>query len=127
MEITVKLNKITRSPQKIRPILYLVRGKNAHLAINTLKFINKSGAREISSLLKSAIAAAKEHEMNEEALVVKIAKCDQAQSLKRHQYKARGRTTLITKRSSHLSITLSDENNAIVSGHAKEDGLKKSQ
>lgn len=109
MEITVKLKNITRSPQKIRPILFHVRGKNALSALNTLKFINKAGAREISGLLTSAIAAAREHEMNESDLLVKIAKCDQAQTLKRHIYKARGRVSRISKRNSHLTITLSDE------------------
>lgn len=109
MEVTVKLQNIARSPQKIRPILYLIRGKNAKMALTSLQFVNKAGAVEIASLLKSAMAAAREREMEEDSLIVKITKCDQARTLKRHIFKARGRTARISKKNSHLLITLSDQ------------------
>ncbi len=108
MEVAVKLKNIRTSPRKIRPVLLIIRGKIAKDALDILKFTNKSCSYELYQLVKSGIAAAVEHEMNEENLIVKIAKCDEAQTLKRHRFKARGRTTRIQKRSSHLSITISD-------------------
>ncbi len=108
MEVTVKLKNVRTSPRKIRPVLPIVRGKMAKDALDILKFTNKSCSVELYQLVKSGIAAALEHEMNEDNLILKIVKCDEAQTLKRHRFKARGRTTRIHKRSSHLTVTISD-------------------
>lgn len=109
MEVTVKLNNLRRSPTKIRPTLYLVRGKNASLALDILRFTNKGCAQELYKLVKSGIAAAKEREMKEDNLIVKVIKCDQASVMKRHRYGSRGRVARVIKRNSHLTLVISDE------------------
>lgn len=108
MEVSVKLNNLRTSPRKIRPVLPIIKGKSATDALNILRFSNKGCARDLYQLLKSAIAAALEHEMEKDQLVVSVVKCDQAQILKRHRFKARGRVTKIKKRSSHITLSLTD-------------------
>ncbi|OQB06088.1 MAG: 50S ribosomal protein L22 [bacterium ADurb.Bin212] len=108
MEVSVKLNNLRTSPRKVRPVLPIIKGKSATDALNILRFSNKGCARDLYQLLKSGIAAAVEHEMEKDQLVVSVAKCDQAQTLKRHRFKARGRVTKIKKRSSHITLSLSD-------------------
>lgn len=109
MEITVKRNNLRTSPTKVRPTLYIIRGKNAKKSLDVLKFTRKGCAKDLLELLKSGVAAAKEHEMKEENLYVKTVKCDGAGMYKRHRYGSRGRVVRIMKRNSHISLTLSDE------------------
>lgn len=108
MEVKVKLRNIRTSPRKIRPVLPIIKGKSANTALDILKFTNKGCAKDIYQLVKSGIAAALEHEMNKEQLVIARVQCDQAQTLKRHRFKARGRVTKIRKRSSHITLVISD-------------------
>ena len=108
MEITVKKRYFRESPSKVRPNLYLIKGFKSDKALDTLKLKNNKASRALYQLLLSGVSAAKEKEMDEDKLIVKIATCDQASRLKRHIFKARGRTARITKRLSHLTITLSD-------------------
>jgi large subunit ribosomal protein L22 len=108
MEVSVKLNNLRTSPRKVRPVLPIIKGKSATDALNILRFSNKGCARDLYQLLKSGIAAALEHEMEKDQLVVSVVKCDEAQTLKRHRFKARGRVTKIKKRSSHITLSLSD-------------------
>ena len=109
MEVTVKKRYFRESPTKVRPNLYLIKGKKSDKALDTLKLKNNKASRALYQLLLSGVAAAKEREMEEDRLVVSLVSCDQASRLKRHIFKARGRTARITKRLSHLSITLTDK------------------
>ena len=111
MEITVKKRYYRQSPTKVRPNLYLIKGQKSDKALDILKLSNNKASKALFQLLLSGVAAAKEKEMDEDKLVIKIATCDQASRLKRHIFKARGRTARITKRLSHLSITLTDQYN----------------
>ena len=108
MEVTVKKRYYRESPTKVRPNLYMIKGKKSDKALDVLRLKNNKASRALYQLLLSGVAAAKEKEMDEDKLVIKIANCDQASRLKRHIFKARGRTARITKRLSHLSITLTD-------------------
>ncbi len=129
MEVTVKLNNIRTSPRKIRPILPIIRGKMASNALDILKFTNKTCAKDLYQLVKSGVAAAVEHEMNADQLFIMSVKCDQAQILKRHIFKARGRTSRIHKRSSHLTLVISDTYSTVNDQTTKEETLdiKKSE
>src|ERR1700744_3341063 len=46
------------SPQKCRLVVDTIRGKSATLAVNTLKFMPKKGAKIVLKVLDSAIAHA---------------------------------------------------------------------
>ncbi len=55
MEAIAKLQKTRISPQKARLIADLIRGKNAEIAINNLRFMPKKGARIIRKLIEIVI------------------------------------------------------------------------
>ena len=61
MQTQAKLKYARISPQKCRLIADLVRGKPVGLALNTLRFTPKKGAKLVYKVLWSAIANAQEN------------------------------------------------------------------
>ena len=59
MNITAKLNDYRQSPRKVRLIASLIRGKKAEQAVDILTVTVKRASDPLLSLLKSAIANAK--------------------------------------------------------------------
>ncbi|MBL7931845.1 MAG: 50S ribosomal protein L22, partial [Bacteroidia bacterium] len=51
-----KLNNCPTSPRKMRQVADLVRGKDAYMALNILKFNTREASGRLEKLLKSAIA-----------------------------------------------------------------------
>jgi len=102
------------SPRKVRRVVDEIRGKSAADAVTILRFMPYSAAREVEKVLKSAmynrVHAAKNSISEEEAGDLKIVEvyADQGPTLKRIQPRARGRWYPILKRSSHITLVLSD-------------------
>lgn len=119
MEVKVKSKFIHASPRKIRLVVDLIRNKPAYFAINQLRFINKASTVPVLHLLKSAISAAKDKDSNEESLFIKEIYCCEGPRLKRRRMIHRGRATSVTKRMSHVTLILSDENISKVSKESK--------
>lgn len=102
---SAKLNNLRIAPRKARIIADLVRGKDVTTAINTLRFMNKSGAREFFKLIVSAVANAEDlGESDVETLVISTVTVDQGATLKRWRPRAQGRGTRIQKKTSHIFI-----------------------
>ncbi len=55
---TAHLRHLQASPQKVRLVVDLIRGKNVEEAVGILHLTRKSAARPLEKLLKSAIANA---------------------------------------------------------------------
>lgn len=113
MDITVKLNKYRMSPKKIRPVIYAIKGKPALKAIEIMKFVNKGCAIDLYKLIKNGISIAQDREMNIDNLLVKNVRCDQDQTLKRHRFGSRGRVYKIRKKSSNITLVVSDNQTEI--------------
>lgn len=102
------------SPRKVRRVVNEIRGKSAADAVTILRFMPYSAAREVEKVLKSAmynrVHAAKQPISEDEAGDLKIVEvyADQGPTLKRIQPRARGRWYPILKRSSHITLVLSD-------------------
>ena len=102
------------SPRKVRRVVNEIRGKSAAEAVTILKFMPFSAAREVEKVLQSAmynlINHAKTPVSENEAGDLKVveAYADQGPTLKRIQPHARGRAFPIKKRSSHITIVISD-------------------
>ncbi len=102
------------SPRKVRRVVDEIRGKSAADAVTILRFMPYSAAREVEKVLKSAmynrVHAAKQPISENEAGDLKIVEvyADQGPTLKRIQPRARGRWYPILKRSSHITLVLSD-------------------
>ena len=98
------------SPQKCRLVVDTIRGKSATLAVNTLKFMPKKGAKIIKKVLESAIANAEHNDGADiDELKVQTIYVEQGSMLKRFHARAKGRGNRVNKHSCHIFITVGDE------------------
>lgn len=108
MEITAKLRYYRVSPRKVRLAADLIRGKKVPEAMIQLKFLKNKSAPIIAKLLRSAVSNAKNNfKIKEEKnLYIKKIAVDEGPTLKRYMPRARGRATMIRKRTSHITLVL---------------------
>ncbi|CAM3144176.1 50S ribosomal protein L22 [Streptobacillus felis] len=105
MPAVAKLRYQRLSPQKARLVADVIRGKDALLALNILRFTNKKAAPLIEKTLRSAIANA-EHNLglNPENLIVSKVLIDKGPVLKRMNPRAMGRADIIRKPLAHITV-----------------------
>ena len=109
MEAKAVAKYIRMSPQKVRLVVDLVRGKKVQEASNILFYTRKYAAGIIANVLKSAIAnAAQNPNIDENTLYVKEIFVDQGPTLKRWRAAAQGKAASIKKKSSHITVILDE-------------------
>ena len=110
-EITAKLSYLRISPRKARVVSDLIKGKKVHDALAQLVFMAKRSASPIAKLLKSAINNAKNElkTENENDLIIKNITVNSGPVLKRQRPRSRGMANQIKKRTSHITITVSEK------------------
>ncbi|MBI1888365.1 MAG: 50S ribosomal protein L22 [Candidatus Spechtbacteria bacterium] len=96
------------SPRKVRLVVDLIRGLDIDRARTSLQFLNKRSAKPVLKLLESAIANAKSASGNAGALYVKKIFADQGPTLKRSRPRAKGTSSPINKKTSHITIVLDE-------------------
>lgn len=109
MEVAAKLRYARVSAQKGRLVADQVRGLKVEKALEMLTFSKKKAAVIVRKVLESAIANA-EHNEGADVDELKIAAIcvDEGPSYKRMQARAKGRGNKILKRTSHITVTVSD-------------------
>jgi len=109
MKVAAHARHIRQSPYKVRRVLDNVRGLPVTEAREVLDFTDRRAAEPISRLLHSAIKNA-EHNfaLDEDELFVAEAYANEGPTLKRWRPRARGRATRIRKRTSHITIVVSN-------------------
>ena len=96
--------------RKARLVVDLVRGKSVEEADTILRNINKEAARLTIKVLTSAVANAENNlGLDKTKLYVKEAYVNEGQTLKRMRFGSRSHVDPIKKRSSHITIVVSDE------------------
>ena len=109
------LSSIRVTPQKARRVVNMIRGQRADEAIRIAKFSPQVAVSEdLYSLLNSAVANAKQKNpsiRDASELWVTEALVDEGVTMKRYRPRAQGRGYQILKRSSQISVTLSDDKN----------------
>jgi len=110
MESKAILKYARITPRKARRVVDLVRNKNAGDAIVFLRYMPYRGARFIEKLLKSAMANAEQKKaVNPEEMKIIQAFVDQGPVMKRVEPRSMGRANIIRKRTSHITLVLSEE------------------
>lgn len=109
METIAKHRYAHSSAQKVRLVANLIRGQKVSQAIEILVYTRKKAADIVKKVLESAIANA-EHNNGADIDDLKITKIfiDVGPSMKRIMPRAKGRADRILKRTSHITIVLSD-------------------
>ena len=98
------------APRKARLVIDLIRGKSVEEADKILKNINKEAARLSHKVLTSAVANAENNlHLDKANLYVKEAYVNEGQVMKRIKFGSRGHVDPIKKRTSHITIVVSDE------------------
>ena len=98
------------SPRKAAQVADLVRGKSVGEAYAILKFTPNKGAAIIEQVLKSAVANAEHnYNMDVDKLYVSTIFVDKGPSLKRFKPRAFGRADGIMKRTSHITVMVSEK------------------
>jgi large subunit ribosomal protein L22 len=106
--ITAQLNNFRQSPRKVRVVADLVRGKSAKDAVLTLQFADKRAAGPISKLIASALANAKNQSIEADNLMIKAIEVNVGKILYRRRPAAHGSAHKMRKRTSHISVVLSE-------------------
>ena len=104
---TLKYARI--SARKVKIVADLIRGKQVDEALAIIKFTPKASSEILEKLLKSAIANAENnHGMNSANLYVDQIYANQGPTLKRIRPAAKGSAVRIRKRTSHVTIKLTE-------------------
>ncbi len=110
MEAKAVAKYIRIAPRKVRVVMDLIRGKSVAEAFAILKFTPKAGADVIEKVLKSAVANAENNfDMNVDNLYVSTAYVDQGPTLKRIHPRSRGQAFSILKRTSHVTVVVTEK------------------
>lgn len=108
MEVKAVLRYIRISSRKTRLVIDMIRGMDVSKAKVVLDFTPKKAAKIVKKVLSSAVANAIEnHGMKKENLYISKIYVDQGPTLKRMKPRARGRADKIKKRTSHITIYIS--------------------
>lgn len=98
-------------PRKARLVIDLVRGKDVVEADRICRNYNSEAARLTLKVLTSAVANAENNlGLDKTKLYVKEAYVDEGQTLKRMNFGSRGHVDPIKKRTSHITIVVSEKN-----------------
>ena len=120
MEVRAQLRFLRATPRKVRLVADLIRGKGVQEAVNILHLTNKSAAKPLEKLLKSAIANAENRDepMDVDRLFVKEVMVDGGPTMKRFRPAPMGRGFRVLKRSSHVTIKLDTRKGSTNTGDA---------
>ena len=109
MEALAKHRFARTSAQKARLVADQIRGLPVDKALETLNYSPKKAAVLLKKVLDSAIANA-EHNLGADIDELKVAKVyvDEGPIMKRIRPRAKGRADRILKRTSHITVVVSD-------------------
>ena len=110
MEAKAHLKYARISPRKVKIVCDLIRGKDAKTAAAILMHTPKAASELLIKLLGSAVANAENnHNMNADNLYVSQVFACPGPTLKRIRPRAQGRAYRIRKRTSHITIAVSEK------------------
>ncbi len=109
MEARAVARQVRISPDKVRRVLTLIRGKDVGEAMNTLRYSPQRSARIIGKVLQSAVANA-EHNygMDTDKLRIIAATADQGPVMKRFRPVSMGRAHPYRHRTSHVTVIVAE-------------------
>ncbi|URJ27991.1 50S ribosomal protein L22 [Candidatus Blochmannia vicinus] len=109
MATIARYRYIRSSAQKLRLVINMIRGKKVSQALDILEYTNKKAAKLVKKTLESAIANAEHNDgLNFNNLKIIKIFVDNGPTIKRIMPRAKGRSDKIMKRTSHLTIMVSN-------------------
>ncbi|TDJ34361.1 MAG: 50S ribosomal protein L22 [Gammaproteobacteria bacterium] len=110
MQVSATTKRLRISPQKVRLIVDQVRGKAVGDALEILSFSPQKAAGLVRKVIESAIANAENNEGADiDELKISEVFVNAGLTMKRIKTRAKGRADRILKRTSHITVTVTDE------------------
>ena len=110
MQVSATTKRLRISPQKVRLIVDQVRGKAVGEALDILSFSPQKAAGMVRKVVESAIANAENNEGADiDELKISQVFVNAGLTMKRIKPRAKGRADRILKRTSHITVTVTDE------------------
>ena len=96
--------------RKLRRVINLIRGKSASDALSMLKFMPYFAARVVEkNIIAAAANAFEKFGASEDSLRISEIYADESRTLKRGRPRAQGRMYARVKRTSHLTVKVTNE------------------
>ncbi|MEI7879580.1 MAG: 50S ribosomal protein L22 [bacterium] len=109
MEVKAITKYVRLSPRKARDMARAIQGMPVADAIKTVEFSERKAARQLEKTIRSAVANAENNaKLLADDLKVKEATIGEGPAMKRFWARSRGMVSRIRKRTSHITIVLSD-------------------
>jgi len=97
-------------PRKVRRVTAAIRGRRVSEALAILKFLPNAPARDVYSVLASAAANAENnYSADPDELWVQNAIADEGYTIKRFRARPHGRASRILRRSTHITVYVTDD------------------
>jgi large subunit ribosomal protein L22 len=110
MQVSATAKRLAISAQKARRVADQVRGKQVSDALDILAFSTQKGAVLVKKVVESAIANAEHNEgADVDELRINEIFVNEGLTMKRIRPRAKGRADRIFKRTSHITVTVTDE------------------
>jgi large subunit ribosomal protein L22 len=109
-EAKAHANQVRIAPRKAQLVVDLIRGKQVGEAIAILRHTPRSASPIVEKLLNSAIANAEHnYQLDVNKLIVSQVFVNQGPTMKRFMPRAMGRASRINKRTSHITLVVSEK------------------
>lgn len=111
MEAKAIAKMVRIAPRKVRLVVDLIRGKDIMEAKAILNNTNKRSTVVVKKLLDSAVANATHNkDLNKDNLYIKMVQVNEGPRLKRFLPRAKGSASGLVKRTSHITLVVSERN-----------------
>jgi large subunit ribosomal protein L22 len=113
MAVKAVAKNVGISPKKMRRVLEVVRGQKVETALQILRFLPTTAAREVAKVVKSAANNAENNNMMSQGdLKIVSIHADPGVTLRRSRARSRGRSSRILKRTCHVTVLVDEEEGA---------------
>ncbi len=110
MQTRAIAKNVGHPPRKVRRVTETIRGRRVGEALAILKFLPNTPARDVYKVVASAAANAENnYEADPDTLWVMNAYVDEGITAKRVRARSHGRSSRILRRSSHITVTVTDD------------------
>jgi large subunit ribosomal protein L22 len=110
MEVKAISKYVRIAPRKAHNMARAIQGLPVGEALKTVQFSERKAARQLEKAIRSAVANAENNaKLSADGLRVKQASINEGPAMKRFWPRSRGMVSRIRKRTSHITVVLTDE------------------
>ncbi|WP_164670681.1 50S ribosomal protein L22 [Virgibacillus doumboii] len=110
MQAKAVAKSVRIAPRKVRLVIDLIRGKEVGEAVAILRHTQRGASPVVEKVLNSAVANAEHnYEMEPDNLVISEVFVNEGATLKRFRPRAQGRASKINKRTSHITVVVTEK------------------